>query len=146
MCKSFCDKTDRWAPFLARFFISIVFLYAAYSKLSSFSFVTQSLSQLPIFPGLVWALLAIIFELGGAVMLLVGYKTNIASWMLIVFTIMATAIGHIAWATSPIQFQWVEILKNLAIVGGLLLTAKHGSELYSLDKKMVNGMPANSGM
>jgi putative oxidoreductase len=132
--KNFSNKADNLAPVLARVLISLVFIYAAWFKLANFAVFTQQLGTLPIFSGLIWVLLALAFELGGAVLLLVGYKTRQAAWALIIFTIMATIIGHANWTTM--QFDWLGILKNLTIIGGLLLAAKHGSEVYSLDKKM----------
>lgn len=43
--------------------------------------------------------------------------------MLIVFTILATFFFHNFWAVPPEQFQMqlIQFLKNVAIIGGLLL-------------------------
>lgn len=136
MLNSWGDKIDRWAPVVARVLISIVFIYAAWSKIRNWEVLVQSFDQLPLLPGLLWAILAIGFELIGAVFLLIGFKTRIAAFMLVVFVIMTIIIGHINWTVSPIQFQLVDILKNLAIIGGLLLAAKHGRDYCSVDNRM----------
>jgi len=136
MLKNWCDRMDIYIPVIARVLLSIIFLYAAWSKIQNWSVLIQSFELLPILPGMVWGILALGFELIGAVLLLVGFKTRLAAWMLIIFTIMTIIIGHINWSVSPLQFQLVDILKNLAIIGGLLLASKHGRDYCSVDNKM----------
>jgi putative oxidoreductase len=71
--------------------------------------------------------LAIIFELGGGLMLLFNWRAALAVDMLIAFTVAATIIGHTTFTGDAMkdQAQYTMILKNLAIVGGLLLMARH---------------------
>jgi putative oxidoreductase len=150
-CKMWCDKVDMWAPVIARVFIAIVFIMAGYQKVMGFSGLASNLgTALKVLPGTAWALLAVVFELGGALLLLAGYKTRLASWMLIIFTVIATLIVHtsmLAPAGVPFQVDWVSALKNLAIIGGLLLVAKHGADKMSMDNKMMNrGMTGGMGM
>ncbi len=70
--------------------------------------------------------LAIIFKLGGGVMLLLNWRTALAVEMLIVFTVMATILGHTGFTGDPMQdqAQYTQILKNLAIIGGLLMMGR----------------------
>lgn len=71
-------------------------------------------------------ILAIVFKLGGGVMLLVNWRTALAVEMLIVFTILATILGHTDFSGDAMQdqMQTTQILKNLAIIGGLLLMGR----------------------
>lgn len=144
------NKVDMWAPVIARVFIAIVFLFAGWQKIAGFSQLSANLgTALHVLPGMVWAGLAVIFEVGGALSILVGYKTRIGAWMLVIFTVIATVLVHtsvLAPAGVPFQVDWVSVLKNLAIVGGILLVAKHGSEMMSMDRKMANNMGNTMGM
>ncbi len=69
-------------------------------------------------------IIAIILKLGGGAMLLLNWKTSTAAWMLIVFTVLATLMYHMHWGGEGGQMQMTQFLKNLAIIGGLLLFAK----------------------
>lgn len=68
--------------------------------------------------------IAVVLKLGGGLLLLVNYKTSYAAWMLIVFTVLATLMYHTNWSGADAQVQITQFLKNLAIIGGLLLYAK----------------------
>jgi putative oxidoreductase len=73
---------------------------------------------------LIATVLAIILKLGGGLLLMFNYKTSYAAWMLIVFTVLATLMFHTNWSGENGQMQLGSFLKNLAIIGGLLLYAK----------------------
>ena len=79
----------------------------------------------------VFAVLTIIIELGGGLMLLLGFHSRIAAKALIVFTVIATAVYHNVFADAT---QQVMLLKNLAIIGGLLYVAVFGPGCLSLNK------------
>jgi putative oxidoreductase len=67
--------------------------------------------------------IAIVLKLGGGLMLLANYKTSTAAWMLIAFTVLATLMYHMSWGGDGGQMQMTAFLKNLAIIGGLLMFA-----------------------
>lgn len=70
-----------------------------------------------------FAIGAIILKLGGGLMLLLNIKTSWAAWMLIIFTVFATLMFHMTWSGAGNEMQMTAFLKNLAIIGGLLLFA-----------------------
>ncbi|WP_416224146.1 DoxX family protein [Thiohalophilus sp.] len=70
--------------------------------------------------------LVILLEIGGALALIVGWKTRWAAWAL------AAIIFHSNFAD---QMQSVLFMKNLAMAGGLLILAAHGPGVLSLGKK-----------
>jgi putative oxidoreductase len=67
--------------------------------------------------------IAIVLKLGGGLMLLFNYRTSNAAWMLIIFTTFATIMYHLNWSGDAGQMQMTQFLKNLAIVGGLMMFA-----------------------
>lgn len=117
------------ATHLPRVLLSLVFIIGGFNFLVGFEqtqqFVTMGLTPWGLASMAVLAtIVAIILKLGGGVMLLVGYKTSYAAWMLIVFTVLATLMFHTSWSGADAQMQMTNFLKNLAIIGGLLLYAK----------------------
>ena len=81
-------------------------------------------------------LLAVLFELGGGLALVLGFRTRHAAMALILFTMVATLIYHDFWhfAGPDRQRQFVNFMKNVAIVGGLVLLASRGGGRYGLDR------------
>ena len=116
----------------ARICLSLIFFKAGISHLTGFSgFVELIGSQgLPL-PTLL-AAGTVFFQLLGAVSLLIGYKTKIGSILLIVFLIPASLMFH-----NPIAdpSQWNDFLKNIGLIGGLLMVIYAGSGALSIDGK-----------
>ncbi|MCR4280889.1 MAG: DoxX family protein, partial [Candidatus Kaiserbacteria bacterium] len=79
-----------------------------------------------------FAVLAIAFEFGGALMLLTGYRARMGAKALIILTALATAAYHNMFSDPT---QQIMMLKNLAIIGGLLYVSAFGAGAYSLHKK-----------
>jgi putative oxidoreductase len=77
---------------------------------------------------------AIVCEIGGGLMVLLGWNACLGALLLIIFTLPATLIFHNFWAVEPAQFQnqFNHFMKNLAIIGGLLYIMAMGSGPYSV--------------
>ena len=58
-------------------------------------------------------------EIGGGLLLLTGFKARYAALALALFLVPVTLVFH----NPAHQDQMVNFLKNLAIIGGLLVTA-----------------------
>lgn len=126
-----CQCTGRcgMATHLPRILLSLVFIVGGFNFLMGFE-STQGMVAMGLTPwglgglALIATVIAIILKLGGGLMLLANFKTSYAAWMLIVFTILATLMFHTNWSGADGQMQMGSFLKNLAIIGGLLLYAK----------------------
>ena len=125
------EKCITYRMVAARILLSAVFIMAGINKLMDFSgSVAYTASALPA-PELM-TVLAIIFELGGGLMILLGYHTAWAARALILFTLVATFAFHFNFS-DPMQAAM--FMKNLAIVGGLILLCSHGAGTCSVDAK-----------
>ena len=84
---------------------------------------------------MVWV--AIVIEIGGAVLLITGWNARRAAWLLILFTAIATAMAHRFWEFDAAQYanQMNHFLKNVAIIGGLLYLAAFGPGALSADSR-----------
>jgi len=114
----------------ARVFLSIIFIKAGISHISGFSGFQQTIAGqgLPL-PGLV-AVGAIAFLLIGGILLLLGFKTQIGAILLIVFLVPTTLLFH-NFIADPSQTN--AFLKNLGLIGGLLMTIFAGPGRLSID-------------
>jgi putative oxidoreductase len=88
------------------------------------------------FPLIAYAI-AVIVEVVGGALLLVGFHTRAVALVLAVFTIAAGAIFHNNFAD---QMQMIMFMKNLAIAGGLLHVVVFGAGGFSIDNR--RGVPA----
>ncbi len=136
--------------FLARFFLSLVFLAASFQKLfywqdaernilnalcdwQAYAGYVQSMQECIAFL-MPWSsvllIIAVILELFGSLMILFGYKEKIGAVLLIVLLIPATFIFHPFWFMEghAYEIQSAMFFKNLAILGGLMLIALHGAK------------------
>ena len=72
----------------------------------------------------------IILELAAPILVILGYKTKIAAFLLAAFCITTALIFHTDFSS---QIQITSFLKNIALAGGFLLIVVNGSKKYSLD-------------
>lgn len=75
---------------------------------------------------------AIVVELGGGLLLALGYKTRIVALVLAAFSVVTGLVFHNAVGD---QNQMIHLMKNLAMAGGLLQVVAFGAGAYSLDAK-----------
>ncbi len=112
---------------MGRLFIAIIFLASAFGKITNFEATLQYMDA----PGMPWpaffCALSVAVESLGAVSIILGYKTRWGAAALAVFLVAATWIFH----TGP--DQRIQLLKNLAILGGLLNLISHGPGEVSLE-------------
>jgi len=123
------------ALLVGRILLSLVFLVAGYRKLMAVAGSAGYLAKLgfPMPDVMVWVAIAI--ELGAGILLVLGWKARWAAWLLALFTLIAAFAAHRFWEVDPAQYanQMNHFLKNLAIVGGLMLVAAVGPGALSVD-------------
>jgi putative oxidoreductase len=121
---------------LARIFIAALFLVAGVRKLLTYGASAAYFTKLGFPAPEVAAALAIVIELGGGLMLLLGWRTRWAAWLLVVFVAVATAMAHRFWEFDAGQLnnQLNHFLKNVALIGGLFYVATFGPGRMSLDR------------
>lgn len=120
-----------WTPVAARVFLALLFVVGGLGMLMNFEGTTAYIGSLTNESvAALLTVLAIVFKLGGGVMLLLNWRSALAVEMLLVFTVLATILGHTSFTGDPMQdqMQYTQILKNLAIIGGLLLMGRFVSE------------------
>lgn len=93
------------------------------------------------------AAIAIVFEVGFAALLLVGYKTRWAALALILFVLVVSFLFHHFWDIPAAQVlaQKTNFFKNMAIAGGLFAFVAAGAGDWSVDAKLGEGLTSPMG-
>ncbi len=140
------NALTRYAPLAGRILLALLFLSAGYGKLTGFAGTAGYIASkgLP-FPALA-AVLAIVIELAGGVMLIAGWNARWAAAAMIVFTAVASLVFHPFWAVPADQLvnQSIHFWKNVSIMGGLLYVLAYGSGPFSIAKARESGFPDNA--
>lgn len=125
------DFLRDYGPLAGRILIAAIFVISGWGKLMDPGGTAGYMANagLPMAGVLVWV--AIVVELLGGLMLVVGFQTRLAALALIVFTVVATVFFHPWWADPG---QKIAFLKNLAMLGGLLYVAAHGAGGMAVDR------------
>ena len=135
---------------LGRILVPIIFIVSGWAKLLDIKAVVAQLQSknLPIPPEFdttpyismptleALAYLAAIVELFGGVMVLIGWKARWAALALLVFSAITTYYFHNFWVMEGADkvANQMEALKNLSIMGALLMIAAVGSGALALDR------------
>lgn len=108
---------------LGRVLIGLLFVHAGLGKIPDFAAVAAGIAarQIPAASFLLAA--AIGLMLSGGAMLMLGWRVRVAATLLMVFLLPTTLIYHNVLVDPG---QSVAALKNLAIMGSLLLVAAQG--------------------
>lgn len=117
---------------VARLFLGHIFLMAGLSKLGDGYAATAGYMDSMGVPGGLLPLV-IALEIGGGLMVILGFKVKWAAYALAGFTLVAAVIFHSNMAD---QMQMILFMKNISIVGGLLLLSVHGAGALSVDSKL----------
>lgn len=126
-CEKGTCSCKTWIVPVGRVLLGLIFVFAGIGKLTGFGDAVTEVAQVFPLPTL-FTILAILFELGGGLMLVSGFHARVGAWALIIFTIMATLGYHM----GSDMMSHMQLLKNVSIIGGLLYVTAFGAGAYSL--------------
>ena len=115
---------------LARISISGLFLLNGIFKISNYDGTIGWMESFGL-PGIL-IIPAILLEIIGPVLIILGYQAKIAAGLLGLFCIATAIIFHNNFSD---QMQLISFLKNIALAGGFLFIFINGTKDFSLDKK-----------
>ena len=118
------------ADLIGRILISALFLLNGIFKISNYDGTIGWMESFGM-PGIL-LIPAIILEIAGPVLIIIGYKTKLAAGLLSLFCIATAFIFHNDFAN---QMQLTSFLKNIALAGGFLILFINGAKGLSLDSK-----------
>lgn len=119
-----------YLPLVARLLLAPIFILSGFGKLAAASgtiaYIASTGAPLPE----VGYAIAVAVELGGGVLLLLGFKTRAVAGAIALFSLAAAVLFHNNFAD---QNQLIHFMKNVAIAGGLLQVVASGAGGFSLD-------------
>ncbi|NES82807.1 MAG: DoxX family protein [Moorea sp. SIO2B7] len=123
---------QKYIPLLARIFLSAIFIKSGIDKIFNIEGTTKYMEANGIpFAGLI-LIPTIIVLVGGGLSVLLGYKARWGALLLIGFLIPATLIFHTDLSQ---RIQEIQFMKNLGLMGGLMMVVAFGAGAISFDER-----------
>ncbi len=126
---------------ISRALLAFIFIISGLGKIAGFDATAGMMAGVG-FPAPALLLVgAIALELVGGIALLLGFKARLGAVMLVIFIVPATIIFHVARLggdPGQMQMEMIQVLKNLAIIGGLLRVVADGAGAFALEKVRSN--------
>lgn len=118
---------------LARILISIMFLLSGVNKIGNYEGTVAWMESMGV-PG-IFLIPAIILEIVGPILIIIGYKVKISAALLSMFCVATAVIFH---NNLSDQMQFISFMKNIGLAGGFLFLFVNVAKNFSLDKKYGN--------
>ncbi|MEP7269674.1 MAG: DoxX family protein [Saprospiraceae bacterium] len=129
---------------LGRIFLSMIFFWEAYDSIAFYDSVKRTMTNY----GITWnqdllLIACITFLIVGAMCLLLGYRASMGALLLLCYWIPITFIVYSFWndPVSERRMQSILFMKNMAIIGGLLMVAVNGSGKFSIKRMIAASRP-----
>ena len=129
--KNVLENVSPWTDLIGRILIALIFIISGFGKIGGYE-ATQGYMTAMGVPGALLPL-AIITELGGGLLIVLGLFTRETAIALAGFTILSGMLFH---GNSADMMQQIMLMKNLAITGGFLFLVANGAGKISLDRRL----------
>ncbi len=130
---------QKYIPLVARIFLAVIFVQTGLNKFASFAGTQEQIASAGIPLPLIATVLTILIEVIGGISLILGFKAKIGALLLVIFLIPVTLVFHNPIADGS---QMIAFMKNLAIMGGLLMVVAFGPGAVSIDGNPVSQQPS----
>ncbi|HUI98726.1 MAG TPA: DoxX family protein [Usitatibacter sp.] len=124
------------AALAGRILLALLFLLSGFAKIAGYQGTAAYMAaKLPMVPVLLP--LTILTELGGGLLLVLGFKARWVGLWLAGFTLLAALLFHDYWNADAAHrtAQYINFMKNVSITGGMLMVFAFGPGAWSLDKR-----------
>jgi putative oxidoreductase len=122
---------------IGRIFLAAIFVWSGFGKIGGFEGLAGQIASKGFPAAQAFAAVTIAIEIGVGLMLVAGWKARWAALLLAIFTAIVTIFFHNYWAVPEAQkmTQQIHFMKNLALIGGLLMVTAFGPGRWSVDKR-----------
>ena len=125
----------KFLPLLGRILLGLPFLMSGLGKLAAYGATVGYIASVGLPAPPLAFITSVVIEVGGSLLLLLGFRARFASVVLGVFSIATAVFFHHNFAD---QNQMIHFLKDVMITGGLLQIAYFGAGAFSLDNRIEN--------
>lgn len=117
-----------------RILLALIFVLSGFNKIGGFEGTVGYMTSKGLPFASVLLVLTIAMELGGGLLLVVGWKARWVALAFFLWLIPVTLVFHTA-SSNPgeAQNQMIHFLKNVSIMGGMLQLVAFGPGAWSLD-------------
>ena len=122
--------TQSAVPAIGRLLLAAIFIFSGIGKSLAPAGTIGYIESAGLPFATLGLIVAIAVELGGGVLLALGFKTRIVALGLAIFSVVTALVFHNALGD---QNQLIHFLKNIAMAGGLLQVVAFGAGAYSVD-------------
>ena len=131
------SQTQNVAALVGRILLALIFITSGWGKITGFDGTVGYIASKGLPLPQLGAIIAILCELGGGLLLLVGFKARWAGLVLAIFTLAAGILFHDFWNADAAakMGQTINFWKNVSIAGGMLMVFAFGPGAYSVDKR-----------
>jgi putative oxidoreductase len=114
---------SKWQLLLGRVLLSAIFILSGLGKLPHFHDIAGMMAGKGIPLASVALAITLLIEIGGGLLVLTGFQAKSAALVIALWLIPVTLVFHHFWGIpgEQQQEQMVNFLKNVAIIGGLLI-------------------------
>jgi putative oxidoreductase len=121
---------SKWQLVLGRVLLSAIFILSGLGKIPHFNDVAGMMGQMGIPLATLALVITLCIEIGCGLMVLTGFKARHAALVLAIWLVPVTLVFHKFWGipAADQQGQMINFLKNVAIMGGLLILASASPE------------------
>ncbi|HKW80680.1 MAG TPA: DoxX family protein [Casimicrobiaceae bacterium] len=121
---------------LGRVLLAVIFVYSGFGKITDFQGTVHYIEAVRMPVPQVLAVGAIVVEFIGGLALLIGFRARWAALAFVLFLIVITPLFHNFWSAPAAEAmeQQINFIKNVAIIGGMLMVMAFGPGRYSVDK------------
>ena len=129
---------------LGRIFMSLIFFWEAYDSIVFFDSVKRTMTNY----GITWnqdflLVTVIVFLIIGGLFILIGYKASTGAVLLLIYWVPVTFMVYSFWndPVSERRMQSILFMKNMAIIGGLLMIVVNGAGRFSSNRLLAASRP-----
>lgn len=125
-----------WAALVGRILLALFFVTSGFDKIGGFEGTAGYIASKGLPLPQVGAAIAIALELGGGILLILGWKARWAALAIAIFVLALAFIFHPYWTVPADRrmSEYINFWKNITITGGMLMVFAFGPGRYSLDK------------
>ncbi|MGA9033458.1 MAG: DoxX family protein [Sulfuricaulis sp.] len=138
--KQACKWAQHYGPLIGRLLLANLFVVSGFKKITGFAYMASVMGgKMPsLDPNLIKLMLVVTIavELGGGLMVLIGWQARWAATAILLWMIPVTYVFHAYWGLPPdqMQVQFIQFHKNMAIMGAMLYIIANGSGPFSLGR------------
>ena len=125
------------AALVGRILLALIFIISGFGKITGYAGTAGYMASKGLPMVAVLLPLTILVELGGGLLIALGWKARWAAAVIFLFIIPVTLVFHnpVGLDAAQAQQQMINLLKNLSIMGGMLGLFAFGPGGFSIDAK-----------